>query len=107
MSRGLSGAPFVPGMPWAVRNGRLTINALAARPIRTARLPIGEIATDGVDLFSGPEIERLKECARQDCGLLFVDRSHSGRRRWCDMEACGNRAKTSVYRARRRTSSPA
>ncbi|MEV5575972.1 CGNR zinc finger domain-containing protein [Spirillospora sp. NPDC052269] len=31
---------------------------------------------------------------------MYADASHRGTRRWCDMRACGNRAKASAYRAR-------
>jgi predicted RNA-binding Zn ribbon-like protein len=33
---------------------------------------------------------------------MFIDHSRPGRRRWCSMERCGNRAKTARYRQRRR-----
>jgi predicted RNA-binding Zn ribbon-like protein len=31
---------------------------------------------------------------------MFLDVSKSGRRRWCDMATCGNRAKASAHHAR-------
>jgi predicted RNA-binding Zn ribbon-like protein len=45
---------------------------------------------------------RLRLCANDGCRWLFVDRSPAGRRRWCDMRTCGNRAKVARHRARRR-----
>lgn len=36
---------------------------------------------------------RVRSCAHDDCVLWFLDTSKSGRRRWCSMETCGNRAK--------------
>ena len=44
---------------------------------------------------------RLRVCANDGCRWLFVDRSPAGRRRWCDMRTCGNRAKVARHRARR------
>ncbi len=44
-----------------------------------------------VALAFSPRINRVKACP--NCGWLFVDSSKSGRRRWCDMRVCGNRAK--------------
>jgi predicted RNA-binding Zn ribbon-like protein len=44
--------------------------------------------------------DRLRLCASETCRWLFVDRSPSGRRRWCDMRVCGNRAKVRRHRAR-------
>lgn len=48
------------------------------------------------------DVERLRICASTDCRWRFVDRSPAGRRRWCDMRTCGNRAKVARHRARRR-----
>ncbi len=42
----------------------------------------------------------VRQCALKDCRLFFVDRSPSGQRRWCDMQACGNRAKANRHRRR-------
>ena len=44
---------------------------------------------------------RTGECDGEDCGWLYVDTSKAGRRRWCSMRSCGNRAKAQRYRARR------
>ena len=38
--------------------------------------------------------DRIRKCANPDCRLRFYDTSRNGRRRWCSMAACGNRAKT-------------
>ncbi len=48
------------------------------------------------------DVDRLGVCASDSCGFLFVDRSPGGRRRWCDMSVCGNRAKVARHRARSR-----
>lgn len=50
------------------------------------------------------DLERLRVCADDTCRWLFVDRSPAGRRRWCDMRTCGNRAKVARHRARARAS---
>jgi predicted RNA-binding Zn ribbon-like protein len=34
--------------------------------------------------------------------VVFYDESPTGRRRWCDMSTCGNRAKAARHRARRK-----
>ncbi len=46
--------------------------------------------------------ERLRICESPDCSEAFIDRSRTGRRRWCDMATCGNRAKAARHRQRRR-----
>jgi predicted RNA-binding Zn ribbon-like protein len=48
------------------------------------------------------DVERLRICANDGCRWRFLDRSPAGRRRWCDMRTCGNRAKVARHRARRR-----
>jgi predicted RNA-binding Zn ribbon-like protein len=48
---------------------------------------------------------RLGVCADETCGWLFIDESPAGRRRWCDMRTCGNRAKVAAHRARARATS--
>jgi predicted RNA-binding Zn ribbon-like protein len=45
---------------------------------------------------------RLRVCANDGCRFLFIDRSPTGRRRWCDMRTCGNQAKVARHRARAR-----
>jgi predicted RNA-binding Zn ribbon-like protein len=47
------------------------------------------------------DVERLGVCENATCGWLFIDRSPAGRRRWCDMRTCGNRAKVARHRARK------
>jgi predicted RNA-binding Zn ribbon-like protein len=55
---------------------------------------------------SGP-VRRLRICANPGCHEVFIDRSPTGRRRWCDMRTCGNQAKAARHRARLRKSRPA
>ena len=47
-------------------------------------------------------LHRIRECGGHACGWLFYDRSKNNRRRWCEMEVCGNRAKQRRLAARRR-----
>jgi predicted RNA-binding Zn ribbon-like protein len=53
------------------------------------------------ELIQG-EPERLRICANHECGWVFADRSRTGKRKWCDMASCGNRAKVAAHRARQR-----
>lgn len=63
------------------------------------------IACETIELLSGPERQLIRECAAApDCSLLYLDRSRGRRRRWCQMERCGSRAKMAEYRKRRGTS---
>lgn len=60
------------------------------------------VVWSAAELLTSPEIERLKMCAGDRCGWLFVDRSRNRRRRWCEMAVCGNRAKARRHYARQR-----
>jgi predicted RNA-binding Zn ribbon-like protein len=58
------------------------------------------MAREAVELFAGDNTERIRECAADDCELLFYDESRSNNRRWCSMQRCGNRAKVRAHRGR-------
>ena len=63
---------------------------------------LGPIALAAVELFTAGDFGRIKECGGRACGWLFYDVSKNNRRRWCEMEVCGNRAKQKRFAARRR-----
>lgn len=56
-------------------------------------------AQSAVELLLSRHVDRVRTCP--SCGWLFVDTSRNGRRVWCDMAICGNRAKARRHRARR------
>ncbi|MEU6881935.1 ABATE domain-containing protein [Streptomyces sp. NPDC046712] len=74
--------------------------AHAWAPGATATALLSTVARDAVELFTGPHVDRIRECGSDNCALLFVDTSRPGRRRWCAMERCGNRHKVRAHRAR-------
>ncbi len=45
------------------------------------------------DILVSPDAARVRQCANDRCLWLFRDDSKNGTRRWCSMQACGNRAK--------------
>jgi predicted RNA-binding Zn ribbon-like protein len=51
--------------------------------------------------------DRIKVCDNDRCLWVFYDTSRTGRRRWCDMATCGNRAKAARHRARSKAASGA
>ena len=57
---------------------------------------IWAIAFSASELLTSDEIENVRQCP--GCGWLFLDTSKNKRRRWCDMRACGNRAKVKRHR---------
>jgi len=50
--------------------------------------------------------DRIRTCAADDCILHFYDDSRSGRRRWCSMATCGNRAKARRHYEHKRGQTP-
>lgn len=60
-------------------------------------IPVVESASDA--LVHG-ELARVRRCAGADCSRVFLDATRNSARRWCDMAACGNRAKAARHRAR-------
>jgi predicted RNA-binding Zn ribbon-like protein len=52
------------------------------------------------DLLASPARTQIGECAGEGCGWLFLDAA--GRRRWCTMRGCGNRAKVRRFYQRSR-----
>jgi predicted RNA-binding Zn ribbon-like protein len=87
----------------------LTDGALEAR-----HRHLGDPLEDALAALAGPlvecvaagETERLRICANDGCRWVFEDTSPTGRRRWCSMASCGNRAKASRHRARQRGQPP-
>ncbi|MFF8592138.1 CGNR zinc finger domain-containing protein [Streptomyces sp. NPDC015220] len=62
---------------------------------------LSTVARDAIGLFTGTGADRIRECASPTCGLLFVDTSRPGRRRWCSSSACGGKDRAAAYRRRR------
>lgn len=60
----------------------------------------GEIARSAVGLLTSGKLRRVRQCEGDSCTWLFLDTSRNGLRRWCDMQACGNRAKARRFRQR-------
>ncbi|HEX7077043.1 MAG TPA: ABATE domain-containing protein [Candidatus Eisenbacteria bacterium] len=55
--------------------------------------PAAAAALDAARLLTSPECRRVRQCADAECGWFFLDTSRNRSRRWCSMEACGNRNK--------------
>ncbi len=87
---GTAGAPIVqrPGSPLPTPAGMSLLQLLAV---------------SAASILADPrEVARLKLCPGMDCGWLFLDETRNARRRWCQMETCGNRAKARRSYARKR-----
>ena len=73
----------------AARAARLTPTGWEL-PDRLDR-PVLAIAHASAEFLLRPERSAVRACPGRHCGWLFLD--PSGRRRWCSMATCGNRAK--------------
>jgi predicted RNA-binding Zn ribbon-like protein len=63
---------------------------------------LARLADPIVHEISGGRPDRVRICADDTCRWIFYDASPTGRRRWCSMASCGNRAKAARHRARKK-----
>jgi predicted RNA-binding Zn ribbon-like protein len=63
---------------------------------------LGPVLVSAAELLVGGLWTKLRQCDGETCGWLFLDRSPAGRRRWCSMADCGNRAKFRTFYSKRR-----
>jgi predicted RNA-binding Zn ribbon-like protein len=68
-------------------------------PISGAMARLSEAVTREL---TGDNSRRLRVCANEECRWVFNDHSPAGRRKWCDMSSCGNRAKAARHRERQK-----
>jgi predicted RNA-binding Zn ribbon-like protein len=61
---------------------------------------LSAITRDAIETLGPDNADRVRECAADDCSLIFYDESRSNNRRWCSMQRCGNRAKVRAHRER-------
>ena len=94
INRAAAAPPPVPRMQ------RNAVLLAAARPDPAASA-LSAVARDAIGLFTTADARRMRECASPECGLLFLDLSRPGRRRWCSSNACGGKARAAAYRQRR------
>ena len=55
------------------------------------------IALSAARIVTEANPTRIRQCASSNCMYWFLDTSKSGRRRWCSMSRCGNRAKAAKH----------
>ena len=94
---------------WAARTTLVPQLASDGRSIdwkseRTLSPVLATIARDAIALLTKTDPSRIKLCADPTCRGLFVDESRPGKRRWCSMNFCGNRAKSRTFARQHRES---
>jgi predicted RNA-binding Zn ribbon-like protein len=106
-------AALATGDPVTAADFEVLNRALAAAPPRRRLMPsegrylwaadrpelsiptlLASVLWSAADLLARAGQYRVRRCANSECLWLFIDRSKAGTRRWCDMSACGNRAKS-------------
>lgn len=60
--------------------------------------PLHTASWAAADLLTSPHLAAVTACPGHGCGWLFLN--SRGRRRWCAMSSCGNRAKVAAYAKR-------
>jgi predicted RNA-binding Zn ribbon-like protein len=65
---------------------------------------LAPLAEAAADFLTTADFHLVRACEGPDCVLWFYDRTKAHRRRWCSMEACGNRNKVASFRARQQES---
>jgi len=68
------------------------------QPIEELRDLTLRAAWDAAEVLTQKQPDRLRLCG--ECLWVFYDGSKNGSRRWCNMSACGNRAKARRHYAR-------
>lgn len=74
----------------------------AINPAVGLRYPLLAIAAAVGDLITSGDVRDVSVCPGRGCGWLFTN--PTGRRRWCSMAICGNRAKARRHAERHRRS---
>jgi predicted RNA-binding Zn ribbon-like protein len=67
--------------------------------------PLWPVAQSAAELLTSERLGRVKLCAGEGCGWIFLDESRNSSRRWCDSRDCGNRERVRRHLARKRASS--
>lgn len=88
-------SPELVAIPGGIALGHRHGDDPLAEALSCVARPVAEALADG-------RPDRLRVCANDSCRWVFYDTSPTGRRRWCDMTTCGNRAKAARHRARQR-----
>jgi predicted RNA-binding Zn ribbon-like protein len=69
---------------------------------QTSERLLWAVVRSASELLTSESLTRLRQCPGEECAWLFLDTSRNGMRQWCQMSACGNRAKARKFRERSR-----
>jgi predicted RNA-binding Zn ribbon-like protein len=91
----------------AMRHGRITTTpegykwGWGGSPSAMDRM-LWPIVRSAVELLTSKKLRKVRKCVSNDCTWLFIDKSKNLSRRWCEMDSCGNRAKSRRHYRRTR-----
>jgi predicted RNA-binding Zn ribbon-like protein len=91
----------------------VTASSLAGTPMRWTLQPRSPLdlprvlTLHALDLLQTMPPDRLRRCADDGCGWLFLDTTRNHSRRWCSSSDCGNRDRARRHYARNRTAAHA
>ena len=77
----------------ALKRGREGLEWEVDMKSGTALALLAPVIWSAGDLLASPKLGKVRRCANPECLFLFLDDSRAGKRRWCTMSTCGNRAK--------------
>ncbi|MEU6368502.1 CGNR zinc finger domain-containing protein [Streptomyces sp. NPDC046931] len=100
LARVNSVARQAPPVPCAVRaEDGVLVRRLRALP-RCEEL-LAAVAREAIELLTDPGARAsLRQCAGDNCPIVYLDTSRGRRRRWCSSEICGNRERVARHRRR-------
>jgi predicted RNA-binding Zn ribbon-like protein len=93
----LAEAGSYPRLHWG-KSGALSLERVGSHA--TAEQLLAPVAEAAADLLITADFTRVRRCDDKQCVLWFADHTRAGKRRWCSMAICGNRAKQAAHRNR-------
>lgn len=93
----VAGAPHWPALVWGPRSEpQVSLQG----DVPGGVVAVGQIARQAVELFGGPDRQRLRACPAAGCSNYFLASGRRGRT-WCS-RACGGRVRAATSAARKR-----
>ena len=89
LNAALAGAPART----VLKRGKETFDWEVDMGSGTALALLAPVLWSAGDLLASGKLDKIRRCANPECLYLFFDESRAGKRRWCTMSSCGNRAK--------------
>ncbi|MGI5161477.1 CGNR zinc finger domain-containing protein [Microbispora sp. CA-102843] len=93
-------APAIRELAW----DGAAVTAVPRRDGPPGARPAAALAEAVAELLTDPAVTTVRECAADDCVMLFLPANP--RRRWCSAARCGNRARVARHYRRHRPLDP-